>query len=355
MARILIAHNFKQDSWFVMCHRLAHYLAESHEVVFMSYRPFFTEKQVLMDGKLTVYSWTTRKRPVRIQDVLYFIGIYLRHRPQLVVGHFVGGNVCILVAKVLSFFQAKTLEWYHTPSSAIEYDYGKTPRFKKIMRRLRFKYFVDTVVPVSNLSAKDYRQFYGLNNFKVILNAIRDEYRGIDADMKSSVVTVGFLGRFNPVKGVDILLGLVNHLRSDQFSFRIAGEGPEQAKIKALDLPNVEYLGMLPYSRIREFIERCHLIIIPSYVDNLVTAGIEALMHKRCLVLSSQTGLAEYLCNDGDAVICDPTFEAFRDALQKLHDDREMLQRISAQGRLSFLKKFDLEAHVRKVEHLMLG
>jgi glycosyltransferase involved in cell wall biosynthesis len=78
-------------------------------------------------------------------------------------------------------------------------------------------------------------------------------------------------------------------------------------------------------------------------------------MHKRCLVLSSQTGLAEYLCNDVDAVICDPTFEAFRDALQKLHDDREMLQRISAQGRLSFLKKFDLEAHVRKVEHLMLG
>jgi len=355
MARILIAHNFKQDSWFVMCHRLAHYLAESHEVVFMSYRPFFKQKQVLMDGKLTVYSWTTRKRPVRIQDAIYFMGIYLRHRPQLVVGHFVGGNVCILVAKVLSLFRVRTFEWYHTPSSAIEYDYGRTPRFKKIMRRLRFRFFVDMVVPVSNFSAKDYRQFYGLNNFQVILNAIQDDYRGIDADMQASVIKVGFLGRLNPVKGVDILHRLVDHLPSDQFAFRIAGEGPEQPKIEALDLPNVEYLGMLSYHRIREFIESCHVIIIPSYVDNLVTAGIETLMLKRCLVLSSQTGLTEYVRNNVDAVICDPTFEAFRDALQKLYDDRGMLQRISAEGRLSFLEQFDLEAHVRKVEHLMLG
>jgi len=355
MARILIAHNFKQDSWFVMCHRLAHYLAERHEVVFMSYRPFFPEQQVLMDGKLTVYSWTTKKRPVRIQDVLYFIGIYFRHRPEVVVGHFAGGNVCILVAKLCSLFQAKTFEWYHTPSTAIEYDYGKTPWFKKYMRRLRYQYFVDTVVPVSNFSAKDYQQFYRLNNFQVVLNAIRDEYRGVDADMQAPVINVGFIGRFNPVKGVDILLGLINHLSPEQFAFRIAGEGPEQEKIEALDLPHVEYFGMLSYHHIRPFIEGCHVIIIPSYADNLVTVGIEALMYKRCLVLSRHTGLAEYVGADDDAILCDPTFEAFKDVLQRLYADRGMLQRISAQGRLCFEKKFELEAHVRNVEQMMLG
>jgi glycosyltransferase involved in cell wall biosynthesis len=173
--------------------------------------------------------------------------------------------------------------------------------------------------------------------------------------MQAPVINVGFIGRFNPVKGVDILLDLIHHLSSDQFAFRIAGEGPEQEKIEALDLPHVEYLGMLSYHHIRPFIEGCHVIIIPSYADNLVTVGIEALMHQRCLVLSRHTGLAEYIAADEEAILCDPTFEAFRDALQRLHADRGMLQRISAQGRLCFQHKFELEAHVRNVEQMMLG
>ncbi|NDC77532.1 MAG: hypothetical protein EBZ67_06640, partial [Chitinophagia bacterium] len=125
MARVLIAHNFKDESFASMSHRLAHRLSERHEVVFMSYRPHLSERLELNGARLTVYSWRTRARPTGVRDAWHFLRIYLRHRPEIVIAHFVGANLSILVSKLLSGFRVRTYEWYHTQSSMIEFDHGR--------------------------------------------------------------------------------------------------------------------------------------------------------------------------------------------------------------------------------------
>jgi glycosyltransferase involved in cell wall biosynthesis len=355
MPKVLIANNFKEDSWFSMCHRLATHLAEKHEVIFMSYRPYFREPLLLMDGKLTVYSWSSKGRPTGLRDIIHFMKIYFRHRPEIVVGHFVGANICILVSKFLSLFSVKTFEWYHTLSSQIEFDSGKIPYFYKLRKRLYFRFFSDTVVPVSELAARDYREFYGLSNEKVVLNGIRDQYQGTDANFNEKRIKIGFIGRFVPHKGVDILQDLIQKLPTDRFLFRIAGEGAEESILKQMKVENVEIAGIIKYGQIRTFIEHCHVIIIPSYTDNLVTVGIETLMLKRCLVISNGTGLSEYLNHGEDAMIIEPSTEKFLDALLKLESERTLMYRISSNGRNTYLDRFNMDVHVKNVEQMILG
>lgn len=353
MSRVLIANVFKDESWFAMCHRLAHELAKDNEVVYMSFRPFYKEPVSLMDGKLTVYSWTSKARPTGMRDAIHFIRIYLRHRPQIVIGHFVGSNICIPLSKVLSLFQVRTFEWYHTLSRQIELDGTGIPFFRKLRRRLFYRFFCDTVVPVSEMAARDYRAVFGLRNYKVVLNAIKDEYRGVDANFSQGKIKVGFIGRFLAHKGLDVLIDLIEGLPPDRFTFHIAGEGPQKKKLETRVGENVIMEGLLPYFKIREFIEGCHVIVVPSYADAFNVVGIENLMLKRCLVLSSMTGLSEYLKDQEDAIICNPNAEEFKAALMRLDADRILMSRISSKGRETFLERFSTDAHIKNVKKLI--
>jgi|GEM_PF-643896 len=353
MARILIAHNFKDESFSAMSHRLAHLLSERHEVVFMSYRPYFAERLSLNQGRLTVYSWHSKARPTGFRDVFHFARIFLRHRPQVVVAHFVGANISILVSKILSGFGVRTYEWYHTQSYMIEYDHGRIHWLRRWRRRFYYGRFVDRVVAVSELSARDYKAFYGLDNCQVLLNGIRDRYRAVAMDTEPQVLTVGFLGRLEGVKGIEMLLEMIDRLSADDYRFKVAGEGPYSDRLAGLQRGNVEYLGLLHYGSVVDFIESCQVIVIPSVEDNLVTVGIEALMLERCLLISDRTGLSAYLKDGVDASIRPPEISAFIDALEDMRADRVAMQRMAVEGRATFLRMFSMESHLQNVERLI--
>ena len=118
---------------------------------------------------------------------------------------------------------------------------------------------------------------------------------------------------------------------------------------------NVEYLGQLSYDSVMAFIECCHVIVIPSFEDNLVTVGIEAMMLERSVVLSCKTGLAAYLKDGLDAMLCEPEADAFREALEGLYADRAQLQALSVRARATFLHRFSIERHLGEVEAMIFG
>jgi glycosyltransferase involved in cell wall biosynthesis len=355
MARVMIAHNFREDSFSSMSHRLAHHLSERHEVVFMSYRPHLPDRLELNGKRLTVYPWTSRARPTGIRDALHLLRIFLRHRPEIVIAHFVGANMSILVSKLISGFRVRTYEWYHTQSYMIEFEHGPIPWFRRVRRQLYYRFFVDRVVAVSDLSALDYRSFYRLDNCSVLLNAIKDRYRRADLDPSATVLTVGFLSRLEGVKGMDVLLELIARLPADRFRFRIAGEGTYRRRLQSINQGNVEFMGFQPYGSVMTLMESCHVVIVPSHEDNLVTVGIETMMLARCLVISCRTGLSEYLEDGVNALVREPDAEAFGQALEELYADRGLMVRLSEEGRRTYLRRFSMEGHLRNVEQLVLG
>lgn len=93
-----------------------HHMAVNLEVVFMSHRPIFKGWQVLVSVWLTAYSRTRRSRSRGFREAIYFIGFFLRHCPQAVMGHFFGTKPSIPMARLLTLFLSKTLECYHNLS-----------------------------------------------------------------------------------------------------------------------------------------------------------------------------------------------------------------------------------------------
>jgi len=87
----------------------------------MSHHPYFPEKKVISKekGEIIVFSWSTTKRPTTLKDFIWYAKIHYQYKPDIVIGHFVGSNISVLVSKIASLGKVKTYEYYHTLSSQI--------------------------------------------------------------------------------------------------------------------------------------------------------------------------------------------------------------------------------------------
>ena len=158
---ILIAHNYTENTFSAMSYNLAHYWAQTgHDIIFLSHKPYFDKPKIekVNNNYIFIYSWSTKNKPTSLKDILHFAKIFKRHKPKKVIGHFVGANISIFVAKILSFGKVITFDYYHTLSSQLVLD-GNISRFRKLRKYVFYKYFVDYVLPYSYLGLKDYEKF----------------------------------------------------------------------------------------------------------------------------------------------------------------------------------------------------
>jgi glycosyltransferase involved in cell wall biosynthesis len=359
MANILIAHNFSPNSISGMSYFLAHQLAsEGNNVLFISYRPYFESPVNFYNGRLKVHSWNSRQRPTGILDFIHFVKIFLRFRPQIVIGHFVGANISIMVSKILSLGRCRTFEYYHTLSTQIKLDIGKgfVSRFiqqlKFLRKRIYYKLFTDKVLATSDMASVDYANTYKLHNVIDHITPLLDRF--IEEPLNiGNKLTVAFLGRMEPSKGILPMIDAITVLRT-QFKFKLAGYGSMESQVSSIcDGSQVSYLGNLPYEDIDPLIQSCDIILVPSLKDNLVTVGIETLMNKRCLVVSKHTALSEYLVDGIDCVKIAPDASEIICALRDLDVNREKLLRIAGSGRAKYQSLFSMEGYFGTMKNIL--
>ena len=132
---------------------------------------------------------------------------------------------------------------------------------------------------------------------------------------------------------------------------KIAGEGDQKNRIIKLanQYVNCEYLGEIGYDEIDAFIQTTTVMIIPSISDNLVTVGIETLMHQKPLIISNNTGLSEYLRPNYDCIAIDSTSENIFQIICQITKDKINLQNISENGRKTFLKNFTINDYCQQM------
>ncbi len=356
---ILIAHNYRENSFASMSYNLAqHWAKNGHDIVFMSYRPYF-EKPIIEkvnNNSIFIYSWYSRNRPTSLDDVLHFIKIFKRHQPKKVIGHFVGANISIFISKILSFGKVVTFDYYHTLSCQQVLD-GSISRFKKFRKYIFYKYFVDYVLPNSRLALKDFKEFYKLDNGVSHLTPLPDRYKNHNIYfLEKSKLTLGFIGRIDKSKGIIELLNAFKQLDSDKFELNVAGHGQLSEIFTQLEwiLPNLTFYGEISYDRIDKFIQSCDIIIIPSLSDNLVTVGIEALMNNICLMLSENTGLVDYL-EDNECVKIKPQTKYIYDKLVQLFNNQQIIYDTANNGRIKYENTFSLSNYYRMMDKIVLN
>lgn len=83
------------------------------------------------------------------------------------------------------------------------------------------------------------------------------------------------VSRLVPYKRIDLLINVANHL---QIPLKIAGRGQDEARLKALAGPTVEFLGFVPEADLPSLYANAEALLFPQYED----AGIVALEAQAC-------------------------------------------------------------------------
>ncbi|HYA54025.1 MAG TPA: glycosyltransferase family 4 protein [Thermoplasmata archaeon] len=171
------------------------------------------------------------------------------------------------------------------------------------------------------------------------------------ARMPEGPFTIGFLGRFERQKGVDVLLRAFELVRRriPDARLRFAGSGP-------VTIPTgngVTVDGWVPDSH--HWFDMIHALAVPSRPwENLGNSSIEALAHGVPVVVTDSGGLPETVGQFG-TVVPPGDAEALADALASIWDRYANARALAAAGREWVRTEFSTERHVERLLRVYSG
>jgi len=156
-------------------------------------------------------------------------------------------------------------------------------------------------------------------------------------------------------------------LRGADFRVRIAGEGPEWARLQRLvhelDVADrVAFLGPLMELEVRKEYRRAAVFALPCRVlengdhDGLPNAVVEAMAHGLPIASTMLPGVREAVV-DGESGLLVPPGDELRlaDALQRLLSDAALRSHLGAQARWRAASRFERSANLPAVSAALAG
>ena len=166
-------------------------------------------------------------------------------------------------------------------------------------------------------------------------------------------LTVGWLGRFVPVKGVPLLTKVIEQTlgRVASIRFVIAGDGEESLQIEALvarfGRSRVDWVGWR--ENVAEVIARCDLIIQTSLNEGTPVSLIQGMASRRPFIATPVGGVVNLAAGIGypscdsiwhdNCVLVPPEPEAFVNVLSRMATDKSILIRMGVAGQDMALRK----------------
>lgn len=366
MKTIIIAHNYNQNSFAAMSCELADWLCkQGNRVIFISHEPFFEipKSTKIGNGELIICSWKTAKRPTNFENVLHFLRIYFKYKPQIVIGHFVGSNIAILVSKIMSVGLCKTFEYYHTLSGAIQCDQNQifgSKNWRFYRKKLFYNIFCTQLICPSKMAEKDLKDYFGLKNATVILNPLQNRYLFDTSILTSDKIEILFLGRLAPTKGVlemiNAFLWYENKFPNTKLNLKIAGQGPLRDEVLKLikTTTKISFLGSINYNFVDNAIKKSHFVIIPSMFDAFNMVGVEAMMNKVPILISTKTGLTAYLKDGHDCFIFEPSLDGIFNVFVRVESNFDQQNKMGESANKTFLKYFGMQSYCQQMSDLIL-
>lgn len=165
------------------------------------------------------------------------------------------------------------------------------------------------------------------------------------------------VSRLHPLKRLDLLVEAAALARNRSLSFKIAGEGEEQPRlrerVRALGLDGrVELMGAVSDAQLVAHYARCRAVYFAPWNEDYGFVTLEAFRSGKAVVTAADSGGPAELVRHGEnGLVAAPTAEAVAAQLDALGEDRALAERLGQNARR------DAEAHRwdRAVEELMKG
>lgn len=197
------------------------------------------------------------------------------------------------------------------------------------LRRRRATALVDSVVGVSRRILDIHLGaglFGGARHAGVVRNACSIVDLAAGPTYRGGPVTIGFIGRPSPEKGLDTLAAAMDGMAPERARLVVAGRfaPPEVERLRAL-APQAE-IDFLGFVRPRAFYGQVDLVAVPSlWEEPAALVVVEALAAGRPVLASPYGGSPEVIRHGIDGWIVPPTMDGLRRAIEGIVADRDQL------------------------------
>ena len=214
-------------------------------------------------------------------------------------------------------------------------------------------------------------QAHGVSNKKVILipNGIHPSEIGlIYPDLpkvehwRTNPLKLLFIGRLNPVKGVDILLESLRLLRQKEINVSLTiigiGRPKDHESIASFVIQHalssfVKTIQSQPRNQLAMHYADSHLVVVPSRDEALPTVVLEAMACGRPVVGTNVSGI-DFLIQDGitGIIVAPNSPSSLANALEQLNDNREKMAMMANES-LKRAQQFDWKSNIHALEVIL--
>ena len=155
-----------------------------------------------------------------------------------------------------------------------------------------------------------------------------------------------FIGRLGEEKGITLLLEAWRaRTRRRTRRLRIGGSGPLEERVRSMVLneDDVDYLGYLEPDQVQSELQKCGVLVVPSFGEGISLVTIEALAQGRPIITNRQLGLPSYVSEEFGWSI-EPTVDSWQKALDAI--DQDEIEARGLVGRKHYVATYSASAAI---------
>jgi glycosyltransferase involved in cell wall biosynthesis len=170
-------------------------------------------------------------------------------------------------------------------------------------------------------------------------------------------LTIGFVGRMLPGKGLNVLSQALELLASEKWNLLVVGDGPERASFeRSLStrglLDRARFTGAVSYEQVPEFFKQIDLLVMPTETTERIREQfgrvlIEAMAG--CIpVIGSTCGAIPEVIADAGLVFPEGDAPALAEAMRRMLSDAELRERCAMLGKARVEENYSWDVVARK-------
>ena len=216
----------------------------------------------------------------------------------------------------------------------------------------------ETVVEV--LRAKGFDKPAPIVPFGVNTEAFRPRPAG--KERSGRPLTIGFVGRMLPGKGLNVLADALEIVRNEAWQLLVVGDGPEregfERKLSDSGLRDrAEFTGAINFALVPDYFHKLDFMVIPTETTKRIREQfgrviVEA-MASRVPVIGSSCGAIPEVLGDAGLVFPEGDAAALAGALKQMLSDQDLRERLALAG-LERVKQYSWERVAAKTYALYL-
>jgi len=263
------------------------------------------------------------------------------HRPHLIdLNHEPYSVACAEVLTLCKWFAPQALIVMQTAQNIFR---RYPPPFnwleQRAFRRVSAAYVCSETVH-QTLLRKGFGKAAQIIPFGVNVAAFR--LRPDSEERSTNPLTIGFVGRMLPGKGLNILGRALTKMKAEPWRLLLVGDGPERAAFEAKLaahglLERAQFTGAISYDSVPELYQRMDVLVMPTETTRRIREQfgrvlVEA-MASGVPVIGSTCGAIPEVINDAGLVVPEGDADALAGALRRLLSDGALRRQLARAGR----------------------